>query len=824
MNIILKTTLKNTFGKPLRSILVIFSIFVCAFAALFCFDLAQTEKGLVGYLFSSMSGEADIMAYSYTAELSALPEGFPESQTLVVRSFGNPVYVDVPDTYYLVTSDTFTIYGVDAELAASMGYIKDVIPGDMEIVLTDRYMNDFGIEVGDTISVYDKAGDPVELTVVGMARDDVKNLLFRGYSGAVNNATADILSCGKTVGGAFMINVLDDTQIDAAEEMLKEKFKSENVQRFALTDDMEDMMNELFGLLFILFAVAFLLVIFITFSICERIVSDRMSYIGTLRSLGMSPRGTAGILLLENVMYALLGSVPGVLLYLAIRGPMMSVLFDVSTATGMVIELEIPSISKALVIGTILGAIAIECLIPLKAVLKALKMSIRDIIFDNRDTEYKFNRSGIITGCIMTIVALIAALIPGGLFSAAICLIAAVMAVAFLFPVILKAVTNGVFSLSERFGKEKMSLASRESISRKSTVGSGVLCATSVTMCVLVYIIATSMNGMLVSDLYDCDVVVTVAETGMPKHFSFVEHLDGVTETEYIYQKLDYIYLEDVEYEKTAQFFGIPEGGYDMFHALYDLPDVIEDGTIYIEKNWAKNNGYSIGDPLTITFHPSGVFPVREVYTVAGFFKVENYEAMKNNFAISESDFISIYHDEPGYLMVRSDDPEKTRDEIKRYAINYCAESKTVQDIVDDFNDDNAQSERVLGVIVAVAVIMTCIGMISNQIIGFEGRKKECAVMISTSMSRKTLSGILFREMLITSLAASTFGVAVSTLLIVVLKRAFEMAENIYLIIDINPGVILKLWVLMTIVFTLTVLFPIRNLKKMKLSEQLKYE
>lgn len=824
MNIILKTTLKNTFGKPLRSILVIFSIFVCAFAALFCFDLAQTEKGLVGYMFSSMSGEADIMAYSYTAELSALPEGFPENQTLVVRTFNNPVYVDVPDTYYLVTSDTFTVYGVDAELAASMGYIKDVIPGDMEIVLTNKYMNDFGIEVGDTISVYDKAGDPVELTVVGMARNDAKNLLFRGYSGAVNNATADILSCGKTVTGAFMINVLDDTQIDAAEEMLKEKFKSENVQRFALTDDMEDMMNELFGLLFILFAVAFLLVIFITFSICERIVSDRMSYIGTLRSLGMSPRGTAGILLLENVMYALLGSIPGVLLYLAIRGPMMSVLFDVSDSTGMVIELEIPSISKALVIGTILGAIAIECLIPLKAVLKALKMSIRDIIFDNRDTEYKFNRSGIITGCIMAIVALIAALIPGGLFSAAICLIAAVMAVAFLFPVILKAVTNGVFSLSERFGKEKMSLASRESISRKSTVGSGVLCATSVTMCVLVYIIATSMNGMLVSDLYDCDVVVTVAATGMPKHFSFVEHLDGVTETEYVYQELDYIYLEDVEYEKTAQFFGIPEGGYDMFRALYDLPDVIEDGTIYIEKNWAKNNGYSIGDPLTITFHPSGVFPVREVYTVAGFFKVENYEAMKNNFAISENDYISIYHDEPGYLMVRSDDPEKTRDEIKRYAINYCAESKTVQDIVDDFNDDNAQSERVLGVIIAVAVIMTCIGMISNQIIGFEGRKKECAVMISTSMSRKTLSGILFREMLITSFAASTFGVAVSTLLIVVLKRAFEMAENIYLIIDINPGVILKLWALMTIVFTLTVLFPIRNLKKMKLSEQLKYE
>lgn len=824
MNIILKTTLKNTFGKPFRSLLVIFSIFVCAFAALFCFDLAQTEKGLVGYLFSSMSGEADIMAYVYSTELSVLPEDLPESQILQVRSFGNPIYVDVPDTYYLVTSDSLTVYGVDAELAASMGYIKDVIPGDMEVVLTDKYTNEFGVEIGDTISIYDKAGNPVELTVVGIARDDAKNLLFRNYSGAVNNTTADILSCGKPVSGAFMINVLDDSRIEEAEQMLKEAFKSENVQSFALTEDMEDMMNELFGVLFILFAVAFLLVIFITFSICERIVSERMSYIGTLRSLGMSPRGTAGILLLENVMYALLGSIPGVLMYLAIRGPMMSVLFDVSTSTGMVLELEIPSLSKALVTGTILGAIAIECLIPLKAVLKALKVSIRDIIFDNRDTEYKFSRSGIITGCIMAVVAVITFLIPGGLFSAAFCLIASVMAVAFLFPLVLKVITNGIYSLSERFGREKMSLASREAISRKSTVGSGVLCATSVTMCVLVYIISTSMDGLMASDIYNCDVVVEVGGAGMPKHFSFVEHLDGVTETEYIYTELDYVYIEDVEYEKTAQFFGVPEGGYEMYDALQDLPAVIEDGTIYIEKSWARNNGYSVGDPLTITVHPSGVFPIRKVFTVAGFFKLDSYEALKNNFVISQNDYISIYHDTPGYLMVRSDDPEKTRDEIKRYAVGYCANSRTLQDILDDNAEDNAQSNRILTTIIAVAVIMTCIGMISNQIIGFEGRKKECAVMISTSMSRKTLSGILFREMLITSFTASTLGSVVAAILVGVLKRAVDASESLILPIILDPGVVIKLWILMTIVFTLTVLFPMKNLRKMKLSEQLKYE
>ena len=41
---------------------------------------------------------------------------------------------------------------------------------------------------------------------------------------------------------------------------------------------------------------------------------------------------------------------------------------------------------------------------------------------------------------------------------------------------------------------------------------------------------------------------------------------------------------------------------------------------------------------------------------------------------------------------------------------------------------------------------------------------------------------------------------------------------------DFNPGTMVKFWVLLTIVFTLTVLFPIKNIRKMKLSEQLKYE
>ena len=60
MDILIKTTLRNIIGKPFRSLLVIFSIFVCSMTALFCFDIAKTESVFFDVAFKVMAGEGDI--------------------------------------------------------------------------------------------------------------------------------------------------------------------------------------------------------------------------------------------------------------------------------------------------------------------------------------------------------------------------------------------------------------------------------------------------------------------------------------------------------------------------------------------------------------------------------------------------------------------------------------------------------------------------------------------------------------------------------------------------------------------------------------------
>ena len=95
--------------------------------------------------------------------------------------------------------------------------------------------------------------------------------------------------------------------------------------------------------------------------------------------------------------------------------------------------------------------------------------------------------------------------------------------------------------------------------------------------------------------------------------------------------------------------------------------------------------------------------------------------------------------------------------------------------------------------------------------------------MLSTSMNKKQLSGVLFREVLFASFVSSIAGCIFGMVLIKAILAAFDGMGS-PLAGGLNPVPILIFTVILAVVFTLTVLFPIGHLRKMQLSEQLKYE
>ena len=183
-----------------------------------------------------------------------------------------------------------------------------------------------------------------------------------------------------------------------------------------------------------------------------------------------------------------------------------------------------------------------------------------------------------------------------------------------------------------------------------------------------------------------------------------------------------------------------------------------------------------------------------------------------------------LVRDMPGRILIKSTDPEGTKKLLETYAKGTYNSVKTFDEVIEDQKSSNAKAVAIIGAIIAIALGMTAIGMISNQLLGFEGRKKECAVMLSTAMGKGKLSGILLKEVLITSFTASGIGTIVGTVLTTVLSTALASAQTVSMEVDINPVHIILFFIAMTVVFTGTVLFPIRNLRKMKISEQIKYE
>ena len=819
MNIVFKNSLKNIFGKPLRTLLVVFAIFVCSLCALLCFDLSESITGILTLFYGSVS-RADFIVSSSGSDVSTLPDGFPEADTMTIFGDSEMLYKKIDGEYCYVTTDTLRIMGLDVDEAVDMKFLAPIDLKDDEVFINKAFSDDYGYKVGDKITIHDRADEELEFTIGGILPDDTKNPLITGYTAIMNLNSSKKVSCGRMSADMLLIDLHDNTLLEEAKDMIEDRYPAAVITELYLSESDMALVNEMKSVFYLLFAIAFLLVIFVTASICNRIVSERMSYIGTLRSLGMSTSRTGRILLLENVLYALLGSIPATLLYALIRNPLLSFMFNGTDSEGNAVQFDIPAFPVGLVIGVILGAVLIECLIPLRAILKALKTSIRDIIFDNRDTAYRFSKATLVIGIICLVTAVVTFFFRTNMILAILCMLTSVAALAALFPWILKFITALIKKISDKLGRPSMALASVEAISRKSTVGSGVLCATAAAMCVIVYAVSGAMSDNINDIPYDCDVILTASEKDT--YYSFIDHMDNVTDTENIYMTMTEYQLND-EKVSIGQFFAMPDGGFRYFNGFDDLPEKIDSGTIIVDKKYANRKGINEGDTITITFNPEGVVPVDKEFTVGKVITSGSGNGI-DNFILNEADYKVYCYPEPAWILIKTSDPEGTKAALETYAKGAYTKVETISEYTADQKQQNAQQLAIIGAIIIIALGMTAIGMISNQLLGFEGRKKECAVMLSTAMGKGKLSGILFKEVLITSVTASGIGTLVGLLMINVIEKAMASTQSISMSFDVNPLTVFLFFIAMTVVFTGTVLFPIRNLRKMKISEQIKYE
>ena len=156
MNIVFKNSLKNIFCKPLRTLLVVFAIFVCCLCALLCFDLSESITTVLTSYMGNIS-RADFIVIATGSDVSTLPEGFPEADTMTLVGDSEMLYKKIDGEYCYVTTDSLRIFGLNVDEAVDMNFIAPIDLKDDEIYLTTKFAEDFGYKVGDKITIHDRA-------------------------------------------------------------------------------------------------------------------------------------------------------------------------------------------------------------------------------------------------------------------------------------------------------------------------------------------------------------------------------------------------------------------------------------------------------------------------------------------------------------------------------------------------------------------------------------------------------------------------------------------------------------------------------------------
>ncbi len=816
MKIILKHTLKNIFGKPGRTFLILFCITLCTFVAIVSTDLTNAMNSIIRGMMSEMAGTTDVMAVS-DEQIDLSDPKYPANTTLEVRAYENTKYAHDEEAYYIAREEMVYIYSMNLDAAEKLKVMKTDTKnfGDDECLVNEGYLESYNVNIGDSIVLIDSNKNEVSFKIAGVTSD--MSTLFDGYTVIITDAAMNKLNPNQKEY-RYLIDLENDDVTRDVYDQLRNDFPRGNFTSLVYNDATDTQLKNGSRIFMLILLICILMVIFVTISVSDRVICERMAVIGTFRSLGFSRNVTTGILLAENAIYGLIGSLIGIGLYAAIRLPLLNLMlaFD----PGYEFEMDFGSISPLAVVVIILLAVFIECMCSIKEIVKAVKTPIRDIIFSTKDTAYTTNKVTTIIGIVLMVAGIVLFFFKNIFICQIIAIVFVALAISMLSPYFFIHVGKFLSNVFEKNGKIIPSLAVRESYTKKNTVGASVLITTIVTLCILVMVYASSV----VYDYQDTSSIkydVAVNVEGEAIEYKYIETLPGVTDVEYVYADASDTIVINGVYSDLNIVTPINEGGfkYNYNSVIKDLPTELGKDEIYVSRYFLNKCNLKVGDTYDFIFKKGSPVEFNRSLKIAGYIP-STLPEMYVNFDF----FDEIYNtNSVANVYIKTDNPDETANTIRRYSSLTEEKVKTRDEQIAADKKESQSFVVVIYVVLAIGCIVTFIGAAGNLLLGFESRKRECAVLLSTSLNRKQLSFSLFLESFFASLSAMVLAIPFGFLLLIPINNIFIVASE-GIVFHYDFGSMALTLFIMLIAFTFTSIQPIRKLRKMKLSEQLKYE
>ncbi len=827
MKIILRHILRNIWEKKGRSVLIILALTIAT--AVFTLNLTLPDEIVlkVQETMRSIYGDVDV-------SVSTVEEFSVDDVKLGDEDI---TYTMLSGLNIMINDEPALIYGVEADTAKQMKLLySDVSELDeYELVISKEQAKKYGYKVGDKIAcIYESENEETgevtlieyEFKVAALAESKGLNGLEMDFPLFVGNIEDITKIKGVDEGKAdtLFINVKNDDNARKYAEYLGENNDNFQVQSLADTETLKEQTSFISYLMIMIFAMATIMIIFVVSSLNKIIIAERMPVIGTFRSIGATKGRMNAILILENAMYGLIGGVIGAFLGYGINSNVAGVFI---TTNGVSLTQETSKIDIKMFVVGVAFSVLLQVIISVKAIVKANKKGIKDIIFDVQSTRYRVMKHRIIVGVVLLLASIImnALLKDTNLAFTIIAIVLLISGSAMLVPYLLQVISKGFAILFKKIGWDTAYVASKNIGYNKMIVTSSRVVVVALSLMLAIVTVSTSISNLFQSFrimVDDYDMVVQNLGKEESDYEKLLE-LEGVTNIEYLHCYWDEVtYNSGKKFDVEPTFIGMKESRKYLKELNYKVSD-LKDNEVLIDEVYAKKNDLKVGDTLKIKYFTIG----KELeYKIVGTVNSTYFTTTRNVIVMNYDYYIENIYKVPMQVQLKvteGTDMDKLKEDIDDELKELNLKIQTVDEYITEQEESTASIMSLFYVVIGLAVILSFIGIINNQIISFMQRRKEIAILNSTCMSRGQIKKMLFFETVLANAIACIIAIAVSVLAVDMIENFLE-GMAMYVAVEYSVSSVLGFTGVIFVVLLFTMLSPMKRLKKMNIVNEIKYE
>ena len=830
MKVFLKYISKNMFEKKGRLCLLIFSIAMST-------ALLVASTGLIKLIFDSFTKPYEQAQVSEIAISSATDDPFIDKAQIDTAELKD---LDLQLQIMGVMNENdkisyIQIHGKEAFDGKLDSGTNDFLTSYTEgsepsCIISKRIADELGLETGSMIRLFIQ-GEDVVLKIKAVAVND--KLFYADTKNSFHMVVPyEYLNNKMEAGGKY--NYIGANLVSGSAKKFVKSFNESQTEltAYLLSSELEADAS-ITALLYAMMAIVVIVSAIIIHGVFKLIMTERLTVIGTFMSQGATKKKIERMVLLEGLMYSILGGIVGCALgelLLYVIGRLISPLADYGIYTPFNIE------PLHIVIGMIFAAVlsVLSAYTPVRSI---RKYEVKDVILNRVEPKQKKRLVKFIFGLLLLGFSIAVHVVIGKDESplTAVAMLTTFISIILLTPTVVKFIARVLAGI---FRKNTTVFLTMNNIRTSKLLRNNiVLIVVSLSAVLMISSFGESMTDLVVGAYDDLKYDYTIS--------NIMENGSDTATTDLIVDKLmstpgidkdsivtsgwnmgeidgELTYISPVSNPiATGKMMDEYTPMYSEHKEELEAFAASTDNQIFITTKLAKAIKKDKGDTVTLEFNNRKVdFTVAGVYDGKvwnnGIMTIIKSDVAKEVFNIKEAGDINFSLDGTR----SAQDVEK---DFKSYLASLGATYSTKAEDCKNNEENNAMVVSVMAVFSYLALIIASIGIFNNITISFHQRKKEFAVMSSVGMTKKKRKNMILTE----SMFSVVISLLITTPFLILLTGLFTDVTyffGIAMVTDVSWIAIPKFGLVIAAIIFIASLSTMRKSKKLSIVQELKYE